>query len=190
MTRQRYSVMESLNRILRLFLGSPVPTDAPETVPGEIRSEDEALSDLAELFANSLPNETLTIPIAMQIAMENAGFATGSPSEMLLYNFSGDLSLATGTYRIYNRWGDTFTFQEVFLSVSEAPTDASIIVDINKNGSSIFSSNPTIPAGSLTGSSVAFSDDEYAPGDFLTFDIDQVGSGTYGSNMVVHVVVK
>jgi len=64
MTRQRYSKKESWNRILRRFQGKGVVGDTPGTVPGEILSEDEAWSDLAELFAGSLPNERVRTPWA------------------------------------------------------------------------------------------------------------------------------
>jgi len=67
MTRQRYSIKESLNRILRSFQGKAVPTDEPNTVPGIVLSEDEALSDLAELLDGSLPNETATLPSAITV---------------------------------------------------------------------------------------------------------------------------
>ena len=67
MTRQRYSKKEAWNRILRLWQGETFSSDAPETVPGEILSEDEALSDLAELFAGSLPGATASIPSVVSV---------------------------------------------------------------------------------------------------------------------------
>ena len=62
MTRQRYSIKESLNRIRLLFLGRAVAQDDPGTVQGVILSENEVWSDLAEVFAGSLPGETATLP--------------------------------------------------------------------------------------------------------------------------------
>jgi len=62
MSRRRYSIKESLNRILRTYKDTPIPSDQPETLSGEILSEDEALSDLAELFEGSLPGESLFVP--------------------------------------------------------------------------------------------------------------------------------
>lgn len=59
MTRQRYSLEESLNRILRLFQGKALATDEPGTVSGEVLNSEQAFSDMAELFAGSLPNELL-----------------------------------------------------------------------------------------------------------------------------------
>jgi hypothetical protein len=83
MTRQRYSIQESFNRILRLFQGETV-NEIPGTLPPEVLSEDEAMSDLAELLNSSLPGETLTLPISVKTAVTNAGFASGTASSLIL----------------------------------------------------------------------------------------------------------
>jgi len=62
MARQRYSKKESWNRILRSWQGKVIPSDIPGTLSGEILSEDEALSDFAELCEGSLPGENGTVP--------------------------------------------------------------------------------------------------------------------------------
>ena len=67
MTIQRYSIKESWNRIYRLFRGDVPPSDAPNSLPGEVYSEDTALSRLAELFAGSLPGETASLPSAITV---------------------------------------------------------------------------------------------------------------------------
>ena len=77
MTRQDYSEKESWNRMQRLLIGLPVPQDNPGTVPGELLSENEALSDIVELLGDSLPNQTLTLPQAVQRAIGNSGFVRG-----------------------------------------------------------------------------------------------------------------
>ena len=59
MSRQRYSIKESFNRILRMWQGEALQSDIPDTLPGEILREDAALSDLAELMQGSLPGQTL-----------------------------------------------------------------------------------------------------------------------------------
>ena len=50
MTRQQYSKKESLNRIVRSWLGIPIPSDIPDSLSGSILSEDGAFSYLAELL--------------------------------------------------------------------------------------------------------------------------------------------
>lgn len=82
------------------------------------------------------------------------------------------------------------TITGVVAAVNTAPTGAPIILDVNKNGVSIFpiSVKPRILAGAF---STAF---EYgpdttniAPGDYLTVDIAQVGSIVPGSDLTVFI---
>lgn len=82
MTRSRYPKNESVNRILRTLEGKALEADNHE-IPGEVLSENEALSDISELLDNSLPNETLTLPASVAltnhfatVAEANAGVAT------------------------------------------------------------------------------------------------------------------
>ena len=86
MTRQKYDTKESLNRILRLFQGRAIPTDIPNGVTGEVLSIDEALSDLAELFAGSLPNATAVLPASFNITgayfSPAVGLFAASPSDL------------------------------------------------------------------------------------------------------------
>lgn len=76
-------------------------------------------------------------------------------------------------------------------SVNNAPQGSSIIVDINKNGVSIFTdqaNRPTILPGELTSGPVTSMDvTSIAPGDRLTVDVDAVGSAYAGSGLIVTV---
>ena len=81
MARERYSIIESWNKILRLFQGETV-NELPETIVGEILSVNEALSDLTELLNDSLPGETFALPTAMRTAVINSGFATGTAQSL------------------------------------------------------------------------------------------------------------
>jgi len=76
MTRQRYSKKEAWNRILRSWQGTAIPSDVPDSISGEILSEDEALSDLAELLEGSLPNEDAVIPSAARATTAEAQAGT------------------------------------------------------------------------------------------------------------------
>lgn len=192
MARQRYSIVEAVNRILRSLKGTVIPTDAPNTLSGEILSENDAWSDIAELLEGSLPNETLTLPQAVVSAFETYGFVTGSVSnEMVVMRREGTLTVITGTSRMFNRFDRAFFINEVFCTVEDAPTDSSIIVDVNINDASVFAvTKPTIPAGSVTGSSTSLSATAWAIGDYLTLDIDQIGSGTAGSNLIVQLFMR
>jgi hypothetical protein len=76
------------------------------------------------------------------------------------------------------------------ISLGTAPTGASFIVDVNKNGTTIFTTQanrPTIAAAGFA-SSVAFPDvDTLVAGDYLSIDVDQIGSTVAGSDLQVVV---
>lgn len=76
--------------------------------------------------------------------------------------------------------------------VGEAPTVSSVILDINKNGTSIFDTQenrPHITPGSNSAVVGSYSVSSLAAGDYLTVDVDQVGSGTPGANLTVVITV-
>jgi hypothetical protein len=81
------------------------------------------------------------------------------------------------------------TIVKAYGAVKTAPVGASIIVDINKNGSSIWNSTPAnrlaIGSGSNSGSQTAFDTTTLSEGDQLTFDLDQVGATTTGADLSV-----
>jgi hypothetical protein len=69
MPYQRYSIKEALNRFFRLWSSDPPPSDIPNSLPGNLFSEDEAWSNIAELFAGSHPDVTFSIPTALANAI-------------------------------------------------------------------------------------------------------------------------
>jgi hypothetical protein len=103
------------------------------------------------------------------------------------FTATGVLTVRTGAAR-YPIKGGTFTIQTVAAEVNTAPTGASLIVDVNKNGTTIYgtqSNRPTIAASGLTATVGAHSVTSVTDGDYLTVDIDQVGSTVAGSDLVV-----
>lgn len=112
-----------------------------------------------------------------------------------LYPFgrAGTLTVLAGTARLYNDTGRTLTIATVRASVGTAPTGQSLIVDININGTTIFSTQanrPTIAAaGNTSGSVTNMNTTTITNGQFFTVDVDQVGSGTAGSDLTVQILV-
>lgn len=161
MTRQKCSKVESLNRILRLFQNKPVPTDEPNTVSGDVLSEDEALSDLTELLGGSLPNETATLPPAITVPASNipaGSFSTPShthPTYDTRYYDDGVL-LATGT--VLSIVGGNFTpivsGTSVFLLFNDNPSFTTLRVGTSPNYAYIESDGTF----RLTGSATAWED--------------------------------
>jgi hypothetical protein len=77
--------------------------------------------------------------------------------------------------------------------VGTAPTGAAILVDVNKNGTTIFTTQgnrPSIAAGGNASSAAVPDVTSLAAGDFLTVDVDQIGSTVAGSDLTVIVTVQ
>lgn len=102
-------------------------------------------------------------------------------------------TVATGTNQTveYTVENGNLTIDSVDLRIKTAPTGQALIVDINKNGSTIFSNRPQIDDGSTTGGSGAVFDSvDVAEGDVFTVDIDQVGSGDAGEDLSIALIFK
>lgn len=83
------------------------------------------------------------------------------------------------------------TITNVKSSVGTAPTDADLILDIHKNGTTVFTTQgnrPTIAAGETTDDSAAPDVTTIAAGDRITIQIDQIGSTVPGANLGATVV--
>ena len=60
--RKKYNISESLNRIVRAFIGEVAPSDVPGELAGSVLSVDGALSKFAEIAENRDEEETGQIP--------------------------------------------------------------------------------------------------------------------------------
>ncbi len=83
------------------------------------------------------------------------------------------------------------TILKAFARVKTAPTGASVIIDVNKNGTSIWATTQanrlTIAAAALSASQTAFDTTTLAEGDYLTIDVDQIGSTIAGADLTVEL---
>ena len=126
------------------------------------------------------------------------GFASGgsggggSDGEIIVagpWSKSGVLSTGTGTIHWINNTGYTLTFVEATAHVDTAPTGADIIVDINKEGSTIFDATKVVIAATENdGSSTDFLVATIADGETITADIDQVGSTVAGEDLTIELL--
>jgi parallel beta-helix repeat protein len=100
--------------------------------------------------------------------------------------------VSEGTQRIYNQTGKTRTIVGVSISVGIAPTGATVIVDINKDGTSIYptATKPTIAASGFVSPLAVPDTTAWADGSYLTFDIDQIGSIIAGADLTVIILWK
>jgi hypothetical protein len=108
--------------------------------------------------------------------------------QVLTATKTGALTAAAGTVRLPIMEGGTI--EDVRIMAGTAPTGASLIVDVNKNGTTIFTTQGNRPTVAISGnaSSAAVPDvTSLAAGDYLTVDIDQIGSTIAGSDLCVAV---
>lgn len=109
-----------------------------------------------------------------------------------VYTFSvtGNVSAASGAARLYPPQDVTVT--SVRASVGLAPAGASLIVDVNKNGTTIFTTQanrPTIADGGHVSDQETPDVTALTTSDYLTVDVDQIGSTTPGAHLTVIVEV-
>lgn len=111
------------------------------------------------------------------------------PVEFIVACSDEDTALTTGSAKVTFRMPYNMKLTEVRASVGTAPTDATIIVDINEGGSTILSTKLTIDATEKTSTTAAvaavISDDDLADDSEITIDIDQVGSTIAGAGLKV-----
>jgi hypothetical protein len=85
------------------------------------------------------------------------------------------------------------TIVSVTTRVKTAPTGQALLVDVNKNGTTIFTTQgnrPSIAAGAKTSAIMVPDVTVLASLDILSVDVDQVGSGVAGADLCVVVLVR
>lgn len=105
------------------------------------------------------------------------------------FTMAGAVRVSTGQARIYVESSRTVT--SIRASVGTAPTGASLIVDVLKNGTSIFATTtvnrPTIAAGTNTALAGTPDTPSFAAGDYITVNVLQIGSTVAGSDLTVTI---
>lgn len=120
------------------------------------------------------------------IGGEVGGGAAGSNTST--FSQAGALSVGTGTFKLpFTLAAEIVSIQ---LAVATSPTGADLIVDVNKNGTTVFTTQanrPTVPDGDANGVGAEAVPDvtSIAEGDYLSVDIDQVGSTVSGEDLTV-----
>ena len=116
--------------------------------------------------------------------------STPAVTKILALGRSGALTATAGTMRLYAPWACTIT--NVRVSVGIAPTGADLIIDINLDGATVFTTQgnrPTIAAGSYADLSSTPDVTAISANSYLTVDVDAIGSTVAGSDLVVQVEV-
>lgn len=119
---------------------------------------------------------TIEIGIDQAAIKESSGF---------LWVKSGNATTGTNLVAQYTADFDG-TFKDWSIKAVTAPTTQSVILDVNKNGTSIFANGgnrPTLPAGQTSATGNVINTPNFVKGDVFTFDIDQVGTGVPGERV-------
>ncbi len=109
-----------------------------------------------------------------------------------VYLLEGPLYVHSGSLRIPNAAAAALRLLGVRLDVGSAPLGQGLVVDVHKDGVSIFSDpakRPAVAAGAVWGASGAPDAWAWAVGERLTVDVDQVGSEFPGSDLTVTILV-
>lgn len=112
-------------------------------------------------------------------AMDQLGIAVSDENSLLV----------AGMAKITFRMPYPMTLTAVRANVNTAPTGSTLIVDINRNGTTVLSTKLSIDAGEKTSQSAAtppvISVSALSDDDEITIDIDQVGSAVAGKGLKV-----
>lgn len=116
------------------------------------------------------------------------------PSNTFTFAITGTLTTGTDKAPTLEIPADCYLLG-VRLVVKTAPTGATIIVDVNLNGTTVFTTQgnrPVIAISATSGSTYTLNNgtdiEELDLGDKLTIDIDQVGSTVAGADLTVEVL--
>ena len=138
----------------------------------------------------------LSSPANNQVLGYNSGLSkwqNQATSRTFLFSADGDQSVTTGQHRVYNDTGQALTISSTRASVGTAPTGAALIVDVRKNGSTIFTTRanrPTVSAGGFTAVGGTPNVTAWGVGEYLTVDVNQVGSTVAGADLTVQVIAS
>lgn len=126
---------------------------------------------------------------------EEAGsYVTSGQTNVIQLAASDETSdLTTGTGKVTFRMPNALVLSAVRASVTTAPTGSTIIVDINVNGTSIFTTNLlSIDAGEKTSVTAAtaanITTTSLSSDDEISIDIDQVGSTVAGAGLKITLI--
>jgi hypothetical protein len=148
----------------------------------------DAAPDTLGLSAATLMGAAGTISADAAVSVVASLPIDVAPTQCVTFTKTGTLATGTGTARFY--FNATRTLTAVRIGVGTAPTGANLIVDVNKGGTTIFttqSNRPEIAASGFTDESGTVEVTSMAAGDYLTVDIDQIGSTIAGADLVVNI---
>lgn len=173
-----------------------MPASYPAQVPsfaGEVGAAGDPLdSPSMPAWAQHVSDEV--VALATELGVEASGAFTtvvarlAALSQIEAFDRSGVLTVSPGVRRF--RFPVKATILGVSAAINTAPEGAAAIADVNINGTTAFTTQanrPTIAAGAFDSAEVVPDVTAVAAGQYLTVDVDQIGSTVAGSDLVVVV---
>lgn len=117
---------------------------------------------------------------------QDTGLKWETPRTYPTFNVPGTLAITTGKLRLSFPYACTIT--NVRATVGTAPTGAAVIIDLHKNGATIFTNQDARPSIAIDANVSLTNVPDIAgiaANDYLTLEVDAVGSTEPGSDLVV-----
>jgi hypothetical protein len=104
--------------------------------------------------------------------------------QQVVFSRTGTLTVSAGTAKLV--FAQAGAISGIRLAIGIAPAGADLICDVNLNGNTIFTTQgnrPTITAGNAIGTLATPDVTAVSAGDYITIDVDQIGSSTAGTDL-------
>jgi hypothetical protein len=165
---------------------------AAVSIPAALTVQDENANVSTAVSQIDFQGAGVTVtPGTGEVIVTIPGGGGGGPSgRSAEFYVNGTISVGTGATRWYNDTGATLTIVGVRATVVGSPTGSALIVDVNRNGTTVFTTQanrPTIAASGTTSGKVVPDVVSVADGQYLTVDVDQVGSTVPGADLQVQI---
>ena len=173
------------SRVPLTALNPPLPSGTPVATATAAADGSVTLSGLSSGVPYIASDGSRTSQFLVPGASGAAG-ATGAT--FLPFSRPGVLTVASGTAKL--RIPVDATIAGVSATVGAAAVGAAVVIDVNRNGTTIFTTQanrPQIAAGATAVGESVPNVAALSAGDVLTVDVDQVGSSAAGSDLTVVV---
>jgi hypothetical protein len=115
------------------------------------------------------------------------------PNSIFVLAVSGNVSVAAPATPLRLVMPSAGKVVKVQTYLSTAPLTTAVVVDVNKNGTTIFTTQGNRPSIAASGTTSTLGDPDgddvctFEAGDILTIDVDSIGTGTVGANLSVRI---
>lgn len=182
--------IKTINAVMNLMAGSNITISEPDaegqvTITGTIKGKEIDIGSFTGKDGYILTyDETADKFILAEITIDPVVV-----EKTIAFYIHGDLEIETNAMKIIAM--DDMEIKEIKIELSNAPVSQALIIDINKNGSTLYTTQanrPTIPIASTT-NTVSLPDVvTINAGDRITLDIDQNGGGSLAISIKCEVI--